>query len=48
MLKMLDVKTKSITEAKKDFSKIIKDISKTGEPTFIFNHNKSELILDCN
>lgn len=27
MLKMLDVKTKSITEAKKDFSKIIKDIS---------------------
>lgn len=48
MLKMLDVKTKSITEAKKDFSKIIKDISKTGEPTFIFNHNKPEAVILSN
>lgn len=38
MLKMLDVKIKSITEAKKDFSKIIKETIKTGELTFIFNH----------
>ena len=48
MLKMLDVKTKSITEAKKDFSKIIKDTSKTGEPTFIFNHNKPEAVILSN
>ena len=48
MLKMLDVKTKSITEAKKDFSKIIKDISKTGETTFIFKHNKPEAVILSN
>lgn len=48
MLKMLDVKTKSITEAKKDFSKIIKDTNKTGEPTFIFNHNKPEAVILSN
>ena len=36
MLKILDVNTKSVTEAKKEFSKIIKDINQTGEPTFIF------------
>ncbi len=44
-MKMLDVKTKSITEAKKEFPKIIKDTSKTGEPTFIFNHNKPEAVI---
>ena len=48
MFKMLDVKTKSITEAKKDFSKIIKDTSKTAEPTFIFNHNKPEAVILSN
>lgn len=30
MLKILDVNTKSVTEAKKEFSKIIKDINQTG------------------
>lgn len=48
MLKILDVKTKSITEAKKEFSKIIKDTHETGEPTFIFNHNKPEAVILSN
>lgn len=48
MLKTLDVKTKSITEAKKEFSKIIKDTLETGEPTFIFNHNKPEAVILSN
>jgi len=48
MLKILDVKTKSVTEAKKEFSKIIKDINQTGEPTFIFNHNKPEAVILSN
>ena len=48
MLKILDVNTKSVTEAKKEFSKIIKDINQTGEPTFIFNHNKPEAVILSN
>lgn len=48
LLKMIDVNTKSITEAKKDFSKIIKDAVETGEPTFIFNHNKPEAVILSN
>ena len=38
MLKILDVNTKSVTEAKKEFSKIIKDI----------NHNKPEAVIFSN
>lgn len=45
MLKTLDVKTQSITEAKKNLSKIIKESKETGEPTFIFNHNKPEAVI---
>ena len=48
MLKVMDVNTKSITEAKKDFSKIIKDTTETGEPTFILNHNKPEAVILSN
>ena len=45
MLRSLNVRTTSITEAKRDFSKIIREIEETGEPTFIFNHNKPEAVL---
>lgn len=48
MLKTLDVKTKSITEAKKEFSKIVKETNESGEPTFIFNHNKPEAVILSN
>ena len=48
MLKAFDVKTKSITEAKRDLSKIIKDTQETGEPTFIFNINEPEAIILSN
>ncbi|MFC3418654.1 type II toxin-antitoxin system Phd/YefM family antitoxin [Salinicoccus hispanicus] len=48
MLKTFDLKTKSVTEAKKDFSKIIKDTQDTGEPVFIFNHNKPEAVIISN
>ena len=45
MLYSLNVRTTSITEAKRDFSKIIRETEETGEPTFIFNHNKPEAVL---
>ena len=48
MLKAFDVKTKSITEAKRDLSKIIKDTQETGEPTFIFNINEPEAVVLSN
>lgn len=48
MFKTIDVKTKSVTEAKKEFSKIIKDAQETCEPTFIFNHNKPEAVILSN
>lgn len=48
MLKTFDMKMKSITEAKKEFSKIVKETNETGEPTFIFNHNKPEAVILSN
>lgn len=48
MLKAFDVKTKSITEAKRDLSKIIKDTQETGEPTFIFNISEPEAVILSN
>lgn len=48
MMKTIDVKTKSITEAKKEFSQIIKEAQITGDPTFIFNHNKPEAVIISN
>lgn len=48
MLKTFDLDIKSITEAKKDFSKIIKDTQDTGEPVFIFNHNRPEAVILSN
>lgn len=45
MLKTLDLKTKSVTEVKREFSKIISEANETGEPTFVFNHNKAEAVI---
>lgn len=47
LYKILNVKTKSITEAKRSFSTIIKEANITGEPIYILNHNKpTAVILD--
>jgi prevent-host-death family protein len=48
MLKTFDLDIKSITEAKKDFSKVIKDTQDTGEPVFIFNHNRPQAVILSN
>ena len=49
MYKILNVKTKSITEAKQSFSNLIKEANSTGEPIYILNHNKpAAVILDSN
>jgi len=45
MFKMSDTNIKSITEAKKEFSKIVKHVSETGEPTFVLKHNKPEVVI---
>lgn len=42
------VKTKSITDAKKEFSMLVRDTKNSGEPTFILNHNKPEVVLLSN
>lgn len=44
-MKTLDVKTKSVTEVKREFSKIVTEANVTGEPTFVFNHNKPEAVI---
>jgi len=45
---MSDANIKSITETKKEFSKIAKHASETGEPTFVLNHNKPEVVILSN
>lgn len=45
MLKSIDVKVKSISDSKKNFSKIIKEVNETKEPVFVFNHNKPEAVI---
>lgn len=44
-MKTLDVKTRSVTEVKREFSKIVSEANETGEPTFVFNHNKPEAVI---
>lgn len=48
MLKMSDIKVKSISDAKKEFSRIVKEAEETGEPTFILNHNRPEAVILSN
>jgi len=48
MFKISDANIKSITETKKEFSKIAKHASETGEPTFVLNHNKPEVVILSN
>lgn len=45
MLQSFNIRTTSITDAKRDFSKIIRETEESGEPTFILNHNKPEAVL---
>ncbi|SFC44371.1 prevent-host-death family protein [Alkalibacterium subtropicum] len=44
-MKTLDVKTRSVTEVKREFSKIVSEANETGEPTFVFNYNKPEAVI---
>jgi len=44
-MKTLDVKTKSVTEVKREFSSIVNEANETGEPTYVFNHNKPEAVI---
>lgn len=48
MSKTADVKVQSISGAKRNFSKIIKDVVGTGQPTFVFNRNKPEAVILSN
>lgn len=45
MLKSIDINVKSISESKKNFSKIIKEVNDSKEPVFVFNHNKPEAVI---
>lgn len=45
MLKSIDVNVKSISDSKKNFSKIVKEVNETKEPVFVFNHNKPEAVI---
>jgi len=45
MFKISDVNIKSIGEAEKEFSKIVKHVNETGEPTFVLDHNKPEVVI---
>lgn len=47
-MKTLDVNTQSITESKKNLSKLLKQANETGEPTFIMNHNEPQGVLLSN
>lgn len=47
MYKILNVNTKSITEAKQSFSNLIQEANSTGEPIYILNDNKlTKIILE--
>lgn len=48
MFKTLNANIKSISETKRDFSKIAKHVTETGEPTFVLNHNKAEVVILSN
>jgi len=48
MSRISDANIKSITETKKEFSKIVKHVSQTGEPTFVLNQNKPEVVILSN
>ena len=47
-MKTLDVNTQSITESKKNLSKLLKQANDTGEQTFIMNHNEPQGVLLSN
>jgi len=40
-----DMITKSVSEIKRDYSKVIKEIEKENEPAFVLNHNTPESVL---
>lgn len=44
-LPFFDMITKSVSEIKRDYSKVIKEIEKENEPAFVLNHNKPEAVL---
>ncbi|WP_144391035.1 type II toxin-antitoxin system Phd/YefM family antitoxin [Indiicoccus explosivorum] len=48
MYRTVNVKMCSISEAKRKFSKLVKEAGDTGEPTFIFNHNRPEAVILSN
>ncbi|AQQ54682.1 type II toxin-antitoxin system Phd/YefM family antitoxin [Planococcus lenghuensis] len=48
MLKTADVKVQSISGAKRDFSKIIKEVVGSGQPTFVFNRNEPAAVILSN
>lgn len=45
MSTLLGENIKSITETKRELSKIITDTKVTGKPTYIFNHNKPQAVI---
>jgi len=40
-----DMITKSVSEVKRDYSKIIREIEKECEPAFVLNHNTPEAVI---
>ena len=44
-LPVMDMKIKSVSDIKRDYSKIAKEISKENEPVFVMNHNTPETVI---
>jgi len=40
-----DMKMLSVSEIKRDYSKVIKEVEQENEPAFIMNHNTPESVL---
>ena len=42
---LFDMNMKSVSEIKRDYSRVIKQIDKENEPAFVMNHNTPEAVL---
>ena len=42
---LFDMNMKSVSEIKRDYSKVIKQVQRDNEPAFVMNHNTPEAVL---
>jgi antitoxin StbD len=42
---LFDMNMKSVSEIKRDYSKVIKEVQRDNEPAFVMNHNTPEAVL---